>query len=59
MGFFPAKNGIGGAVVCGEGCPQTQPVRCCTLIGGKDLDVVLSKIEACRRKDHHAKNAYQ
>jgi len=45
MGFFPAKNGIGGAVVCGEGCAPNTTGPLLYLNGGKDLDVVLSKIE--------------
>lgn len=45
MGFFPAKNGIGGAVVCGEGCTPNTTGPLLYLNGGKDLDVVLSRID--------------
>jgi uncharacterized protein len=43
--FFPAKSGIGGAVVQGEGCIPSMTGPLIYLNGGKDLDVVLSKIE--------------
>jgi uncharacterized protein len=45
MAFFPAKNGIGGAVVAGEGCIPNTTGPLVYLNGGKDLNVVLSKIE--------------
>ena len=45
MGFFPAKKGIGGAVVCGEGCIPNTTGPLLYLNGGKDLSLVLSKIE--------------
>ncbi len=46
MGFFPAKGGIGGAVVQGEGCAPSTTGPLIYLNGGKDLNVVLSRIEA-------------
>ncbi|MDZ4716175.1 MAG: VOC family protein [Cytophagales bacterium] len=46
MAFFPAKNGIGGAVVTGEGCFPNTTGPLLYLNGGKDLNVVLSKVEA-------------
>lgn len=45
MAFFPAKNGIGGAVVTGEGCTSNTTGPLLYLNGGKDLDVVLSRVE--------------
>lgn len=43
--FFPAKSGIGGAVVQGEGCVPSMTGPLVYLNGGKDLSVVLTKIE--------------
>jgi predicted enzyme related to lactoylglutathione lyase len=45
MAFFPAKNGIGGAVVCGEGCTPNTTGPLLYLNGGKELDVVLNRVE--------------
>ncbi len=45
MGFFPAKSGIGGAIVRGEGCIPNTTGPLLYLNGGKDLNIVLSKIE--------------
>lgn len=45
MAFFPAKNGIGGAVVAGEGCTPNTTGPLLYLNGGKDLDIVLSRVE--------------
>lgn len=45
MAFFPADKGIGGAVVSGQG---SIPSDCGTLVylnAGKDLDMVLAKVE--------------
>lgn len=44
--FFSAKSGIGGAVVRGEGCVPNMTGPLVYLNGGKDLNVVLSKIES-------------
>lgn len=44
MAFFPAKNGIGGALVTGEGCVPNTTGPLLYLNGGKDLDIVLAKI---------------
>ena len=46
MAFFPANKGIGGAVLAGEGCTPNTTGPLLYLNGGKDLNVVLSKIEA-------------
>jgi len=46
MAFFPAKGGIGGAIVVGEGCVPNTTGPLLYLNGGKDLDIVLSKVEA-------------
>jgi len=46
MAFFPAKKGIGGAIVAGEGCTPNTTGPLLYLNGGKDLNVVLSKIES-------------
>lgn len=45
MAFFPAKQGIGGAVVAGEGCIPNTTGPLVYLNGGKDLNAVLSRIE--------------
>ncbi|MDZ7648956.1 MAG: VOC family protein [Cytophagales bacterium] len=45
MAYFPATTGIGGAVVRGEGCVPSMTGPSIYLNGGKDLDVVLLKIE--------------
>jgi len=45
MSFFPATTGIGGAVACGEGCVPSMTGPLIYLNGGKDLNVVLEKIE--------------
>lgn len=45
MGYFPAKTGIGGAVVCGEGCVPSSTGPLLYLNGGNDLSDVLSKID--------------
>jgi predicted enzyme related to lactoylglutathione lyase len=44
MGFFPAENGIGGAVVTGHGCIPSETGPLIYLNGGTDLNVVLSKV---------------
>lgn len=46
MAFLPAKNGIGGAIVAGEGCTPNTTGPLLYLNGGKDLNQVLSKIES-------------
>lgn len=46
MAFFPANKGIGGAVVAGEGCTPNTTGPLVYLNGGKDLNVVLNRIEA-------------
>jgi len=45
MAFFPANKGIGGAVVYGEGCIPSDAGPLVYLNGGRDLDVILSRIE--------------
>lgn len=45
MAYFPTKTGIGGAIVCGEGCVPSNVGPLLYLNAGKDLEVVLSKIE--------------
>lgn len=45
MGFFPADNGIGGAVVMGHGCIPSEIGPLIYLNGGKDLTDVLNRIE--------------
>lgn len=45
MAFFPAKSGIGGAVVAGEGCVPSTTGPLLYLNGGRDLNGILSKIE--------------
>ena len=46
MAFFPAKGGVSGAIVTGEGCVPNTTGPLLYLNGGKDLNVVLSRIEA-------------
>ncbi|MEQ8907266.1 VOC family protein [Ekhidna sp.] len=45
MAFFPADNGIGGAVVTGEGCVPSEVGPLVYLNGGKDLSPILNRIE--------------
>ncbi|MEB2777404.1 VOC family protein [Algoriphagus sp. D3-2-R+10] len=45
MAFFPSKNGIGGAVVAGPGSTPSDTGALIYLNGGKDLNLVLSRIE--------------
>ena len=45
MAFFPARKGIGGAVVRGEGCIPNTTGPLIYLNGGKDLSLVLSRVE--------------
>ncbi len=44
MGFFPAENGIGGAIVTGQGCVPSEIGPLIYLNGGHDLNDVLSKV---------------
>ncbi|MFY9308905.1 MAG: VOC family protein [Bacteroidia bacterium] len=44
MGFFPAENGIGGAIVTGNGCVPSETGPLIYLNGGDDLNDVLSKV---------------
>ena len=44
MGFFPAENGIGGAIVSGPGCVPSEIGPLMYLNGGEDLNNVLSKV---------------
>lgn len=44
MGFFPAENGIGGAIVSGPGCVPSEIGPLLYLNGGEDLNNVLSKV---------------
>ncbi|WP_420316923.1 VOC family protein [Ekhidna sp.] len=45
MALFPADNGIGGAIVVGEGSIPSETGTLVYLNGGKDLSKVLSKVE--------------
>jgi len=45
MAFFPAENGIGGAIVVGEGSVPSEAGPLIYLNGGKDLASVLGRIE--------------
>ncbi len=45
MAFFPAKNGIGGAVVAGPGSTPSDTGALLYLNGGKDLNNILSRVE--------------
>ena len=44
MGFFPSENGIGGAIVTGQGCVPSENGPLLYLNGGDDLNYVLSKV---------------
>ena len=44
MAIFPANEGIGGAVVCGPGSVPGQTGPLVYLNGGKDLEIVLSRV---------------
>jgi hypothetical protein len=44
MGFFPAENGIGGAIVTGQGCVPSEVGPLIYLNGGLDLNNVLAKV---------------
>lgn len=45
MAFFPADEGIGGAIVAGQGCVPSETGSLLYLNGGKDLNTTLEKIE--------------
>ncbi len=45
MAYFPANSGIGGAVICGEGCYPSDQGPLLYLNGGKDLSLVLNQVE--------------
>lgn len=44
MAFFPADEGIGGAVVCGPGSAPSEKGPLMYLNGGSDLNTVLGKV---------------
>jgi predicted enzyme related to lactoylglutathione lyase len=44
MGFFPVENGVGGAIVTGNGCVPSETGSLVYLNGGEDLNNVLSKV---------------
>lgn len=44
MGFFPSENGLGGAIVTGNGCVPSETGPLIYLNGGADLNDVLSKV---------------
>lgn len=46
MAFFPAKNGVGGAIVAGPGSTPSDTGALLYLNGGKDLNLILEKVEA-------------
>lgn len=45
MAFFPANNGIGGAIVAGPGSTPSDTGPLIYLNGGKDLNLILEKVE--------------
>lgn len=45
MAFFPAKNGIGGAIVAGPDSTPSDTGSLLYLNGGSDLNHILSKVE--------------
>lgn len=44
MGFFPSNNGVGGAIVTGQGCVPSETGPLIYLNAGDDLNEVLYKI---------------
>lgn len=46
MAFFPAGKGVGGAIVAGPGSTPSDTGPLLYLNGGKDLDLILGRIEA-------------
>jgi uncharacterized protein len=46
MAYFPAESGVGGAVVQGPGCIPNDCGALLYLNAGKDLDGMLSRVEA-------------
>ncbi len=45
MAFFPAKKGIGGAIVAGAGCVPNDHGPLVYLNGGRDLNDVLGRVD--------------
>ncbi|MFZ1702828.1 MAG: VOC family protein [Saprospiraceae bacterium] len=45
MAFFPTIGGVGGAIVCGPGSIPNENGPLVYLNGGKDLNIILSKVE--------------
>ena len=45
MAFFPANEGIGGAIVAGPGSTPSDTGALIYLNGGKDLNLILKKVE--------------
>lgn len=45
MAFFPAKSGVGGAIVAGPGSTPSDSGPLLYLNGGKDLNKILERIE--------------
>ena len=45
MAMFPAQDGVGGALITGEGYVPSQEGVVVYLNGGDDLNTVLSKVE--------------
>lgn len=46
MAFFPVDDGIGGALVKGQGCIPSENGPLLYLNGGADLSVIINKVEA-------------
>jgi predicted enzyme related to lactoylglutathione lyase len=44
MAFFPAKGGVGGAIVCGPGSVPSEKGSLLYLNGGDDLNKVLARV---------------
>ncbi len=45
MAFFPAEEGIGGALVMGPGCVPSETGSLIYLNGGNDLQLILNRVE--------------
>jgi predicted enzyme related to lactoylglutathione lyase len=50
MGFLPSEDGVGGAIIKGEGYVPSQQGTLVYLNGGDDLNTVLNKVEGAGGK---------
>ena len=50
MAMFPAENGVGGALMHGEGCEPSYSGSTVYLNGGNDLSTILTRVAAAGGK---------